>query len=170
MRASAETVTGRARTWGTHKDSDALLFCDAARADLLSGHRFTRHAHKHVINGFATLLLNLSVHVFHGRQFGSNDAATSFRQDICARAVDLMSTAIDRAEAAAAAQGKTAPMVTIAKRCFVAIGTARVRSAAEVDEATLKSLCSRLVKLDPAYASFGQMVEDCVRMHHGTRK
>ena len=34
----------------------ALLFCDAARAEMLSGDKFTRHAHKHVINGFATLL------------------------------------------------------------------------------------------------------------------
>ena len=148
----------------------ALLFCDIARGELFSGDRFTRHEHKHVINGFATLLLNLSVHVFHGRQFGAKDAAASFRKDICACATGLMSTAIDRAEAVAAEQGKTAPMVTIAKRCFIAIGTARVQSSVEVDDPLIKSLCGRLIQLDPAYASFVQMVEDCVRMHHRARK
>eukprot|EP00946_MAST-07B_sp_MAST-7B-sp1_P003547 g3547.t1 len=148
----------------------ALLFCDAARADLLSGNRFTKHAHKHVINGFATLLLNLSVHVFHGRQFGVNDAAARFRRDVCTLSTDLMSTAIERAEEAAAAQGKTTPMVTIAKRCFIAVGTARIGSDIDVDDGTLKSLCERLINLDSEYASFVKMVEDCVRMHHGTRK
>ena len=79
-----------------------------------------------------------------------------------------MLTAVERAEEAVG-KGKPIPMITVAKRCFVAIGTIRVRCSVEIDTGKLKTLCDRLVQLDPQYTSFVQMVEDCVRMH-GPRK
>ena len=146
-----------------------LSFCDTARAEIFAEGRFASHAHKHVINGFATLLLNISVHVFHERQVGSKSAGALFGQEVCSRAAELMLTAVSRAEEAVAVRGKAIPMITVAKRCFLAIGTVRVRCAVDVDGGRLKSLCDRLIKLDSEYASFVQMVEDCVRMH-GPRK
>ena len=58
-----------------------LTFFESAGAKMLAGGLFASHAlarHKQ----FATLLLNISVHIFHGHQVGSK-SWRSFRSKVC---------------------------------------------------------------------------------------
>ena len=123
------------------------------------------HKHKHVLNGYATVLLNLSVYVLNEQEFGPNRYASMFAQDIVDRCVEMMGHTTTKAAAAAGDAKKMAPMLVIAKRAYVAAGTVRVREKVTTDTSLITNSTNEIKKLDASWSSFLLMAEGCIRQH-----
>jgi hypothetical protein len=126
---------------------------------------FSQHKHKHVLNGYATLLLNLSVYVLNECEFGPNRKASMFAQDIVDRCVELMTHTTTKAAAAGSDAKKMTPMLVIAKRAYVAAGTVRVRASVTTETRLIESSTNLIKKMDASWSSFLLMADGCIRQH-----
>ena len=127
-----------------------------------AGNCFSEHKHKHVLNSYATLLLNVSVHAFNEHNFGGDKTAIMFSQDVVDRALSLMKHVVSKANSVSDNAKKMKSMLGIAKRCYVAIGTIRVRASVNTDTTVLTDACNEIKKLDSSWSQFYNMGEKCV--------
>ena len=143
---------------------DATLDFVASNQERILGANagFSTHKHKHVLNGYSTLLLNLSVQVLTEHSFGMGKTALMFSQDIVDRSLELMANTSAKAAAAADNIKKSKPMLSIAKRAYVAVGTVRVKASVNTDTSSLSSSTTEIKRMDPSWSPFLLMSEKCV--------
>jgi phospholipase A-2-activating protein len=144
---------------------DATLDFIAANQDtVLGSSTLTQHKHKHVLNGYATLLLNVASHVFNETQFGAK-SAIMFSQHVTDRCVELITHATNKATAAGGNTKKSSPMLVVAKRAFVACGTVRVRASVNTDTAAVDAGSEVIIQLDANWIAFHAMAVKCIQQH-----
>jgi hypothetical protein len=146
---------------------DGTLDFLATNQDVILGNNastLSQHNHKHVLNGYATLLLNISSHILNETSFGSKNAIM-FSQYVIDRGIELMTHATNKAAAANGKMKKVTPMLVVAKRAFVATGTVRVCASVNTDSTSINSACDVIIQLNADWIVFHDMVMKCISQY-----